>query len=86
MHELGEGKKHDILGHEIITSNHNPLRNYYARRNLIYLARRHYIGKKKITKIVRQIIYGVGIIILEDKKILRMKYNLRGIIDGFRMK
>ena len=82
LHELGQGKKKRILGRDFILSNHNPIRNYYTRRNMIYIARKYYSGIKKHKMIIKQIIYGIGASVLEDQKIKRIKCNLKGIKDG----
>lgn len=81
-HELGEKKGKTKL---VKTSNHTPWRNYYTRRNLIYVARKYYTGIGMHKRILKQIAYGIGAIILEDKKRERIKYNFKGIIDGIKM-
>lgn len=86
LHELGAGEKKSILGLKLVTAHHAPWRNYYARRNIIYVARKYYTGSKKIKLIGKQILYGIGAIILEDKKLERFKCNFKGIIDGMTMK
>lgn len=85
IHELGNGKKHNILGIKFSTANHIPWRNYYARRNIIYVARKYYTGVKKYKMIIRQIAYGIGAVILENKKITRLYHNFKGIIHGLTM-
>lgn len=85
LHELGAGQKRTIMGVKFVIAHHVPWRNYYARRNIIFVARKYYKGISKIKMIGRQVVYGVGTVILEDKKIERLKMNLRGIIDGFKM-
>lgn len=80
IHELGNCK--DVADRLIKTSNHVPWRNYYTRRNLIYVARKYYSGRKKIMLICKQVAYGFGAILLEDKKMERVKYNCKGIIHG----
>lgn len=82
LHELGNGERRNILGKEFIIAYHAPWRNYYARRNIIYVARKYYSGLTKIKMIMTQIAYGFGIVILEDKKCERMQKNLKGIMDG----
>lgn len=85
LHELGDGKTINVIGKTIRMSHHSPWRNYYARRNLIYVARKYYKGLDKMKKVLLQIMYGIGSIVFEDRKIERIKYNFKGIIDGFKM-
>ena len=80
-HELGEKSGKSKL---IKTSSHTPWRNYYTRRNLIYVARKYYTGIQKHKRILLQIAYGLGAIVLEDKKRERIKYNFKGIVDGLK--
>ncbi len=86
LHELGDGRQIKAFGKTISVANHAPWRNYYTRRNLIYVARKYYKGFSRINKLSKQILYAIGTIILEDKKIERIKYNFNGIKDGMFMK
>lgn len=86
LHELGAGEKKNVAGVILVTAHHVPWRNYYARRNIIYVARKYYDGNKRRRMILKQIFYGIGVVILEDKKIERFKCNFKGIIDGMTMK
>lgn len=85
LHELGAGEKKSVLGLKLVTAHHVPWRNYYARRNIIFVARQYYSGTKKWKMIFKQVVYGIGTVLLEDKKIERIKCNFEGIIDGFRI-
>lgn len=85
LHELGAGERKSVLGLKLVTAHHVPWRNYYARRNIIFVARQYYSGTKKWKMIIKQIVYGIGTVLLEDKKIERIKCNFKGIIDGFRI-
>lgn len=82
LHELGSGETRVFLGKKVNVSQHVPWRNYYTRRNLIYVYRKYYSGISRIKLIFKQIIYGIGIVLLEDKKIERIKFNFIGIRDG----
>lgn len=83
VHELGEkGEVNSTNKKAIKTSNHAPWRNYYARKNLIYIARKYYKGFEKHKRVWQQIIYGLGTILLEDKKLERIKFNVKGIFEG----
>ena len=86
LHELGNGRTKMFFGKPISIAYHIPWRNYYTRRNIIYVARRYYSGIKKWKIIIKQILYGIGAVVLEDKKVERFKCNFKGIIDGFKMK
>lgn len=85
LHKLGSGEIRKILGIKLITAHHVPWRNYYARRNIIYVARKYYNGIKKWKMIFKQIAYGSCVVLLEEKRLERLKYNFTGIIDGFKM-
>lgn len=84
LHEFGNGMNVQLLNKKLSAANHVPWRNYYTRRNMIYVAKRYYTGWEREKKVIKQIIYGIGAVILEDKKITRMKYNIQGIRDGIR--
>lgn len=84
-HELGDGKVISIMGIKLKTTNHKPWRNYYMRRNIIFVARRYFKGKEKIKMILRQFFFALGTLVLEDKKADRFKKNIKGIYDGFKM-
>lgn len=86
VHELGEKKNNGCKYRVLKTSNHVPWRNYYARRNLIYVARKYYIGIEKYKRILIQVIFGIGAVLFEDKKLERLRYNLKGIIEGLNKK
>ncbi len=86
MHEFGDGRTINIGNKAISTANHKPWRNYYSRRNMIYVARKYYRGKKMMRLVAKQILYGVGAIVLEDQKMKRLKYNIKGIVDGLKRK
>lgn len=79
IHELGEKTNKKKI---IRTANHAPWRNYYTRRNIIYISRKYFKGFERHKRIVKQIAYGFGTILLEDKKRERIKYNVKGIIEG----
>lgn len=85
VHELGDGVRKRFLFFDFTLSRHQPWRNYYTRRNLIYIARKYHSGITMWKCVIKQIIYAVGIIILEDKKSERIKSNLKGILEGLMM-
>lgn len=84
VHSLGEGLQLKIFGFGISLTRHAPWRNYYMRRNFIFLARKYYKGWTKYKKIIQQIVYGICVVLLENKKLERLDFNIRGIIDGLR--
>lgn len=84
LHNEGNGKNIEVFGKSLKLANHEPWRNYYARRNMIYISRKQLNGLEKFKQILKQILYAIGTIVLEDRKIDRIKYNIKGIIDGFR--
>lgn len=85
IHELGDGRNIELFGRKIVITRHSPIRNYYTRRNYIYIARKHYKGFRKFTQIFKQIIVGILLSIIEENKIERFVLNMRGIFDGLRM-
>ncbi|RHB40469.1 glycosyltransferase family 2 protein [Enterocloster aldenensis] len=84
LHELGDCEKRKIFGVRIIITHHSPWRNYYMRRNIIFVARKYYKGLDKTKMIGKQILYACGTVVLEDKKYDRIKANIKGIWDGFK--
>lgn len=86
LHTEGEGKKISFLFFDLKLANHSPWRNYYARRNMIYISRKHLKGFRKKTMILKQILYGLGTILFENNKKDRIKYNCKGIVDGLKCK
>ena len=84
IHTIGAQDKHNIINEKLKTFYHSPLRNYYARRNFIIIAKRYYKGFSCLKLIAKQIIIGFGVVIIQDQKRQRLKYNVKGIIDGLR--
>lgn len=85
LHELGQGEIRSLFGINIVLAHHVPWRNYYARRNIIYVARKYYHGFTKVKMILKQVFYGIGAILLENEKKDRLRQNFKGISDGFKM-
>lgn len=85
LHEDGEGTIKKVLFWKFKLTVHAPWRNYYRRRNIIYVARKYLTGMSKVKLIVKSIYWGIGTVLLEDQKIKRLKYNVIGIIDGLKM-
>lgn len=85
LHELGNGVIKDFVGKRFALAYHVPWRNYYTRRNMIYVARKYNHGFTKTKMILKQVVYGIGTILLEDKKKDRFIQNFKGIIDGLKM-
>jgi rhamnosyltransferase len=86
VHELGHGEIRSFLGHHFVLSHHSPWRNYYSRRNIIYVAKKYFSGKDRRKMIRQQILYAFGSILFEDHKIKRLIYNFRGIRHGLHNK
>lgn len=85
LHRLGNMKIYKLFGKSIHVTNHNNIRNYYIIRNMIYTYRKHK-DLIKFTNIFTGVIIAIfKISIYENKKILKLKSILKGIIDGVKM-
>lgn len=81
FHEVGKIKKYTIFGHEILCTNHSPLRRYYQVRNRLYF-RRKYFGKKSFYKEKIRLIMGTfKIIIFEKDALAKINSTIRGLRD-----
>jgi rhamnosyltransferase len=83
-HGIGRLTGHRLLWRKVNTSNHSPERRYFTIRNMVILTR-EYISKEP-----RWIISGlwgltksvVLICLFEKNRIAKLKYILRGCVDG----
>ena len=86
LHSPGEPIRHKLLGFNYQTANYSPIRRYYQERNKVWIARRYFLrfpvfcaklfffSVKDFTKIL----------IAEDNKPPKIRYFLRGLLDGLR--
>jgi len=79
-HKLGEKKHRRLLGRQVVSDNHSPLRKYYIARNRTYLGLRHralflVYCKDSFIKLMKMLL-------VEDKIVLKSVYIVHGIIHG----
>lgn len=80
QHLLGDGHKNFIFFKIGIPS---PLRHYYQYRNSILISKRDYIPLKwKVKRFFIHLIKPFFILFFYDKKALRLKFLIKGVIDG----
>lgn len=85
-HDLGNIKEQTVLGRNIHTLNHSPLRRYYITRN------RHYIMKKYLLRYPKYFLYDckywtidfLKMIAFEEQKCEKVRMVLLGFFDLFR--
>jgi len=88
LHSIGKITMHKFLGKKVGTTNHTPLRRYYMVRNNIALIKKY---ARKKTKWALNVSIAVAkwfllVIIFEEKKIIKIRYMLKGLIEGLFMK
>lgn len=85
-HEIGKISKNiRIFGKEHPVYNHNHIRKYYIARNSIYVARKHrnLSVSKSVFRVIGRLIFDF---VFEKQKFKKLRYALKGMKDGFRMK
>jgi rhamnosyltransferase len=83
-HGVGHGTVHRFLWRNVNTSNHSPLRRYFTFRNMVILTRSYFATEPGwilyslwgLTKLV------VLICLFETDRIKKLKFILRGCLDG----
>lgn len=83
LHEVGKSEKRHFLGKTFVVFNHTPIRKYYWVRNSIYLMRKYRLNRLKNYK--RILGRMVETILFETNKTHKIKAELRGLIDGYKM-
>lgn len=83
IHNLGETSKKNILGVQMLPTNHSAIRRYYMTRNRLYIWKKY---KKKFPKWVlvdkrRFVSETVKIILFEENKFEKLKFIKKGISD-----
>lgn len=79
-HSLGNVTTYSIASRNFTTTNHNEIRRYYIARNKVHLLLKYpEIRKKYIIDIVKLI---MKILLAESNKINKLRYILRGVLDG----
>lgn len=78
-HKLGASKKVKILNKSVTAMNHNYIRKYYIVRNRCIIKKRYpeytrYYTKSNISDLVK-------VILVEEDKLRRIKYMLKGYLD-----
>jgi len=81
QHLLGEGHKKFYFFKLGIPS---PIRHYYQYRNSLLLSKKNYIPLKwKIKRFFIHLLKPIFFLVLYDKKIERLKFVCKGLMDGF---
>jgi rhamnosyltransferase len=83
-HGIGHLTEHRLLWRKVHTSNHSPVRVYFTTRNILILAR-EYLAKEPrwiIESLLGQTKSILLVCLFERDRISKMKYALRGCIDG----
>lgn len=81
-HQLGEPLTRRVLGREVQSSNHQPLRKYYMTRSRLYM-RKNY-PEFRFPYLRRIVTDAVKVVLVEERKALKLFYMLRGAVDHFR--
>lgn len=85
LHEIGHAKTYHILGKEILTFNHPPIRNYYIVRNKLVCAYK-YKDIVNVNKEKKEVLTHVlRVVFLENNKIKNIRCLYKGILDGKKM-
>lgn len=87
-HNLGELKQHKILWKSFFSTNHSPIRRYYAFRNRIYIIKTYKYDFPEYCKMEKSRFFIDFFVILfyEKKKLQKFKMMALGIKDGLRNK
>lgn len=87
-HYLASLQRRSFLGKKCVTSNYSPTRRYYQTRNAVFMYRKYY---KDFPEWVREdlrdkIMDTLKLILLESKKLPKLKAMLFGLKDGLQDK
>lgn len=85
LHELGHSKVKSIFGKEFVLYNHVPIRNYYIARNKVYFTRKYKKGGLALKSYASVLWRGILILLFENCKFQKIKFVLKGFLDGFIM-
>ena len=85
-HKIGDRKHHSLLGIEMTTTNHSPLRRYYFNRNRIAVWKRHTAKHPAFLLFdsMRMAYELWRILLLESNKNEKLNYFMAGLFDGLR--
>ena len=86
LHELGNSREVLLDGKKVVTTNHNPMRRYYAARNRVYCLKRYpkYTNYKTV---IRYFINVPRLIFLyEEDKAAKIWAMVRGLFAGIFMR
>jgi rhamnosyltransferase len=86
LHSPGSPTFYRFAGWQFQTANYAPVRRYYQERNKLWIYRRYFSGFPRYC--LRLFIVSVKdfakIVLLESDKSLKIRYFLRGVLDGIR--
>lgn len=84
QHTLGSSTKHNFLGLNIITTNHNSLRRYYKYRNMITVLKMYFLDSISISSQILRVFLSepIKILMFEQDKYSKIKSIFKGIYHG----
>ena len=83
-HSLGMARSYKFLNSHFISTNHGELRRYYYARNLIYVIKKYFLFSPRfVINLILSFLKTVCIIVLlERRKVTKLKAIIRGITHG----
>jgi len=86
LHSPGEPRHHKLFGFKYKTANYSPVRRYYQERNKVWIAKRY--GLRFPVFCFKLFFFStkdfVKILVAEEDKLVKVRYFLRGVLDGLR--
>jgi rhamnopyranosyl-N-acetylglucosaminyl-diphospho-decaprenol beta-1,3/1,4-galactofuranosyltransferase len=84
-HEIGNGRKVDLLGYKRLWINQPPFREYYVSRNLTYLAWRLRPNGATKRSVIRHLVFRMGgVALFSSRKVSCLIRMVQGFHDGIR--
>lgn len=85
-HKIGARRRHNLLGLNIITTHHAPMRRYYLYRNRLKIWKRHALAMPGFFffDFLRVVYEFWRILLLEDNKQAKLEHIFAGFLDGLR--
>lgn len=83
-HKIGTPLRRRLLGHEVVSMNHSPLRRYYKHRNLPRLLGkyRNVPARWAARKVLSHLLEPAKIVFMERQRRDKLRAALLGILDG----
>ncbi|BDT78431.1 glycosyltransferase family 2 protein [Polynucleobacter yangtzensis] len=88
IHSIGDISYHRHAGVTVHATNHVPLRHYYMMRNRLYIWMRYFFSFPEwvISDIFAHLKMIARLLMLEEKKLLKLNYMTKGFLDFLRGK